>query len=440
MRTILVYPAITLCGFGQRSPSRTNQITFNGEVNWIHHGLALVGTVARKAGFDIDILDMRDLDGWCHFEEIVKKEQWSVIGITVSYIDYKASIKAIDIIKKVSPKSIIVVGGFVPTIFPALFVENENVDYVMIGEGELSFTQLLKDIQNGIVNPKLIPSIRPTLDELPNIDRSLFNYNRETTCFLAPGQPYPHITMIAGRGCPFSCKYCQPAERSVYGAYRIRSVENVINELKEMRDKWRFKSISFWDDTFTLKKSWVMDFCDSFEKEGFKAEIFIYCRADIAAKNSDMIKRMAEIGVKYVCIGFETGSQRMLDFIGKGVKIDQNYKAKEVFEKYGVEVMGSFMLGLPTETKEESLATVDMIKKLDPYHVWLFYFTPIPGTYLYDYCKEHDLILRKDLLNIERVDQYSHNIKGVDYDYLDEIRGTIPMERYCRKVLGALGR
>ena len=98
--------------------------------------------------------------------------------------------------------------------------------------------------------------------------------------------------------------------------------------------------------------------------------------------------------------------------------------------------MGSFMLGLPTETKEESLATVNMIKKIDPYHIWLFYFTPIPGTHLYQYCKENDLILRSDMLNIERVDMYSRNIKGIDYDYLDSIRGTIPQERSCRRVPG----
>jgi anaerobic magnesium-protoporphyrin IX monomethyl ester cyclase len=433
MRSILLYPAISLCGFGQRKLSRINQ---NGEVQWIHHGLAMIGTVARNAGFDIDIFDMRDLDGWEQFEQTVMIQQWDVVGITISYVDYQVSLKAIEIIRRVSPKSKIIVGGFVPTIFPEKFIYNKNVDYIVVGEGELSFTQLLKYIEKGEESDRVVKSIRPQLDELPFIDRSLFDYEREITCQIAPYQPFPHITMIAGRGCPFQCGYCQPAERQVYGAYRIRSVHHVIDELRMLWDKYYFKSISFWDDTFTLKKDWVMEFCDEYEKAEFKAKIFIYCRADIAVNNEDMIKRLAQIGVAWVCVGFETGTQRMLDFISKGVRIEQNVGAWEVFTKYGVEVMGSFMLGLPTETKEESKATIDLIKKIDPYHLWLFYFTPIPGTQLYDYCEENDLILRKEMFNIERVDMYSRNIKGIDYDYLDKIRGTLPMERSCRRVLG----
>lgn len=396
----------------------------------------MIGTCARNAGFDIDIFDMRDLNSWEEFRNIVEREQWDVIGITISYIDYKVSMRAIDIIKDVSPKSIIIVGGFVPTIFPELLQSNEKIDYIIKGEGEKSFVALLRLIEHGMRADKVIESLKPDLSELPFIDRTLFRYEREITCQIAPHQPFPHVTMIAGRGCPFQCKYCQPAERQVYGSYRIRPVSHIIEELKQLRDKYQFKSLSFWDDTFTLKKDWVMEFCDAYEREGFDAKIFIYCRADIACNNEAMIKRLAQIGVKWVCIGFETGTQRMLDFIGKGVKIEQNYKAAEIFTKYGVEVMGSFMLGLPTETKEESLATVNMIKKIDPYHIWLFYFTPIPGTTLYDYCKEHDLIIRNDMLNIERVDMYSRNIRGIDYDYLDKIRGTIPQERSCRRVLG----
>ena len=427
-----MYPAIGLCGFGKRKV----RITQNGEIQWISHGLAMIGTCARKAGFDIDVFDLRDLNSWEEFSNIVEREQWDVIGMSISYVDYKVSMEAIDIIRRVSPKSKIIVGGFVPTIFPELLQTNEKIDYIIKGEGEKSFVALLELLKHGMTTDKVVESIKPDLGELPFIDRTLFQYDRELTCQIAPHQPFPHITMIAGRGCPFQCRYCQPAERQVYGKYRIRPVQHVIDELKELRDKHHFTSLSFWDDTFTLKKDWVMEFCDAYEREVFKAKIFIYCRADIACNNEDMIKRLAEVGVAWVCIGFETGTQRMLKFIGKGVKIEQNYKAAEIFTKYGVEVMGSFMLGLPTETKEESLSTVDMIKRIDPYHVWLFYFTPIPGTYLYDYCKDNNLIIRKDMLNIERVDMYSRNIFGIDYDYLDSIRGTIPLERSCRRVLG----
>lgn len=421
LRSILIYPAIGICGFGKRR----SPLTCNGEVDWINHGVGLVASYARSKGFDIDVFDMRDLDSWEQFELTVAKEKWDVIGISVSYIDYQIGKKAIDIIKKVSPASIVVVGGFIATIFPEQFLNNPNVDYVIKGEGEIAFAALLKLIEHRLKTDKLVESIRPELDDLPFVDRTLFNYERETTCMFGPGQRYPHITMIAGRGCPFHCKYCQPAESQVYGKYRIRSVDNVMQELKLMHDKYKFRSITFWDDTFTLDKKWVMEFCDKYEREGYKADLAVFCRADIAVNNEDMIKRLAEVGTTWMCIGFETGTQRMLDFIGKGVRLEQNYQSAKLLDKYDINIMGTFMMGLPTETKEESKATADMIEKINAQHTVLFYFTPIPGTHLYNYCIENDLMIRRvdDMFNIERTDIYHNNIKGIDYDYLNSIRG-----------------
>jgi anaerobic magnesium-protoporphyrin IX monomethyl ester cyclase len=211
---------------------------------------------------------------------------------------------------------------------------------------------------------------------------------------------------------------------------RVRSVDSVITELNILRNKYKFKSITFWDDTFTFNKKWVMEFCDKFEANGFDADIAITCRADIASNNEDMIKRLSEIGVMWICIGFESGTQRMLDFIGKGVKLEQNYESARLARKYGIKIMGTNMLGLPTETKEESLATINMIKEIDSEHLQLFYFTPIPGTYLYDYCIDNDLMIRKqeDIFSIERSYCYTHNIKGIDYEYLDELKESLNNE------------
>jgi len=391
----------------------------------------MVGTYARKAGFDIDIFDLRDLNSWDEFARTMEKEQFDVVGISISYVDYKVALQAIDIIKKVSPKSIIVAGGFVANLFCQVLLDNSAIDYVIKGEGEKSFTALLRLIEHGMTAPKLVESIRPDLDELPYIDRTMFNYERETTCMFGPRQRYPHVTMLAGRGCPYQCGYCQPAESKTYGKMRIRSVDNVIRELEELYDKYKFRSVTFWDDTFTFNKKWVMEFCDKWK---WDADIAITCRADIASNNEDMMRRLSEIGVQWVCIGFETGTQRMLDFISKGVKLEQNYKSAEICRKYGMKVMGTNMLGLPTETKEDSIATIEMIKRIDAEHLQLFYFTPIPGTYLYDYCIKNDLMIRKveDAFDIERSDCYTKNIKGIDYEFLDGLKTQVKYKGFYK--------
>ena len=420
MKTLLIYPAISLCGFGARRP-----LTGNGEVDWIHHGVGLVASYARSKGFDISVLDMRALNSWDDFDLAIKQIDPDVIGISISYIDYKVSLEAVRRIKAINPYKLIVVGGFTPSLFPDIFLNNPLVDFVVVGEGEIAFTRLLGDIESRdpIYIGKRVEGVKPDLDKLPFIDRSLFDYERETTCFFGPGQHYPHITMIAGRGCPYSCKYCQPAESKVYGKYRIRSVDNVMAELEALKSRYNFKSVTFWDDTFTLDKAWVMEFCDKFEKH-YKADLALYCRADIAYNNEDMIERLAGIGTMWMCIGFETGSQRVLDFIGKGVSLEQNFKSAELCRKYGIKVMGTFMLGLPTETPDESWQTIKMIKKLNTEHNVLFYFTPIPSTGLYDYCIENDLIVRSeaDMFDISRLNAYNPRIKGIDYDYLDAIK------------------
>jgi len=165
-----------------------------------------------------------------------------------------------------------------------------------------------------------------------------------------------------------------------------------------------------------------MEFCDAYKMSGFGQKIACCSRADIICNNEPMIKRISEIGIEYFVIGFETGTDRLLKFINKGVTLEQNYRAVEICRKYGIKIFGTFMLGLPTETKEESRATMEMIKKIHPNHGMVFYFNPIPGTKLFDYCKENNLILRDNTFDIERTSEYSPKIKGIDYEYLTKLQ------------------
>ena len=209
----------------------------------------------------------------------------------------------------------------------------------------------------------------------------------------------------------------------MYGkGFRKRSVDNIIGELKELRDKYHFKSIMWWDDTFTINRKWLEEFCYKYKEEGFTAEMSANSRADLICNNELTIKRLSEIGLNWLAIGFETGTQRMLDFIKKGVTLEQNIKAADICRKYGIKVFGTFMLGLPTETKEEARATIEMYKKIAPDHGMIFYFTPIPGTEIYSYCVDNDLIIEGDELNIERTNTYTRNIKGIDYEYLEGLK------------------
>ena len=160
------------------------------------------------------------------------------------------------------------------------------------------------------------------------------------------------------------------------------------------------------------------EFCRAYSAAGFTQPFFCQSRADIIVRNEDMVRSMRDGGAG----GASSSASRaaasaMLNFMRKGTKVEQNLAAARVCRKYGIRVWANYMLGLPTETKDEIMATVSMLKEIDPDYYSPAFYTPHPGSDLYDYCIQNDLSLIKDH------DSYRRNptevkIKGHDYEFL----------------------
>jgi radical SAM superfamily enzyme YgiQ (UPF0313 family) len=333
-------------------------------------------------------------------------------------VDFNTANQCADIIKKVHSKNLVVFGGAHPSIAPEEALRNKNVDHVICGEGEISFLDLVNDIAANRPVERLISGKRPDLDELPFVDRELFSMREEPFVGFLKA---PFVTIIAGRGCIYNCNYCQPAEKKIFGnKVRRRSVSNVILELKKLHDNLGFNSFMFHDDCLTEDKKWIEDFCSQYRKLGFKKQFVCQSRADLVCKNRYLIKALKDIGLDLMIIGFESGSQRMLDFIGKGTKVEQNFESAKICHKLGIKIWANYMLGLPGESKEEQKMTLEMIKKIRPYHCSPAYYTPHPGSKLFDYCEEHGLSLIRRPEDYRR-NTYEPKIKGIDYNYLRSV-------------------
>ncbi len=235
----------------------------------------------------------------------------------------------------------------------------------------------------------------------------------------------------------YRCNFCAPHSELMYGkGVRFRSVDHVIGELKILRDKYNFRSIKFYDYTFTLNKRWVLEFCEKFKEEGFKADILIQSRADLLCRNREIVPRLREIGLKLALFGFESGSQRVLDSLNKGTTVEQNLEAARICKENGVMVGGSFMLGTPWETVEDARKTLELVRELKPHFTSVSFFTPIPGNYLYEYCKENDLSLIKSYDELASFAPGTPKIRGVDYEALKPIVEEILGVKFGGRVSG----
>ena len=426
-------------GFGEQSFN-----TF-GESHWssvIHHGLCSISAYAKSKGFlDFELIDMRKLRSWEHFREEIRIKKPAVVGITMRSCDFNMVMKAVDLIKDIGQNTFVVVGGVHPTVAPDEVAANEKIDHIIVGEGEISFVRLLQDIEASRSNGRVIVGLKPNLDELPFDDRELYDYHVTLNLVSYPGvMKPPMVTMIGSRGCPFNCTFCAPHAKTMFGGkIRFRSPDHVIEELKELRRKYNFRSIKFYDYSFTLNPEWVYEFCDKFQQNGFNnVDILAQSRADLICRHQGILKTMKGIGLKLMLVGFESGSQKVLDFIKKGTTVEENLEAAYLLKKHGIMVGGSFMLGTPHETKEDVIKTIDLVKRIRPHFTSVSFFTPCPGSALYDYCKEKNLSLVKNYDELWTYAPSTPKIKGIDYEFLGKAVEEIMGSRFGGKISGKL--
>jgi anaerobic magnesium-protoporphyrin IX monomethyl ester cyclase len=418
MKVTLIYPGIGGKGFDSLGQGMDS--------GWIGHGLAILAPCARQVGAEVDLIDLRALPGWEAVRSELQRRRPDVVGVSMMSADFNPAMRTLAIVRELNPRIRTCVGGPHPTIWPQEVQDSPLVDHVFIGEGEVTFPNALRKWMQGQEVPRMVPSVQPDLDAVPFADHGLFltewqrwGYKLDSPeAPFVPELPPPFVTVIAGRGCMYNCSYCQPAERYIFGRrVRRRSVPNVLAELQELQQTYHFNSFMFHDDCLTEDRDWVVAFCQAYRQAGFTQPFFCQSRADIIVKNEDMVALMARAGLKGYLIGFESGSDRVLRFIHKGTKLWQNLKAGEICHRYGIAIWANYMLGLPTETEDEMRATIRMLKQIDPDYYSPAFYTPHPGSYLFDYCQEHGLSLITDH------DSYRRNpteikIKGHDPDFL----------------------
>ncbi len=404
-KVFLVHAGIGACKF--------NSYGRGMDESWINHGLASIGAYLKLRSYEFVYLDLRKFKGWRHLSGVITKEKPDFIAISATTVDYSVARETALLTKDTSPRTITVLGGIHASVCPEQCAQDGMFDHIVIGEGEIILPEVIAQrAKNRVIQGRLLER----LDDLPFIDRKIFG-NEETPIY-PKLFPEPFATFIASRGCPYNCSFCQPAERVVFGRLmRTRSPENLVGEIEKCIKEWGTRSYLIHDDCLIWDVEWAESFVRILQKKNIKMPFAIQARADLICKNSELMRKLADVGLTMALIGFESGSQRVLDFLRKGTTAEQNIEAARICRKNGIAIWANYMLGIPEETRDDMDQTVAMIRTIKPTVYSPSFFTPYPGSDLYKYCEERHLSL------LERPKDYRRNprgkkIKGVNYRYV----------------------
>ncbi len=306
-----------------------------------------------------------------------------------------AAFKMIGIAKKCG-KKIIVSSSDSTDHFIEYIAAGANV--VLIGEGEQSLLEVINAFENG-EDLSTIPGIafqstagitktasRPVikdLDALPLPAWDLVDLEPYRKMWLNSAG-YFSINIGTTRGCPFKCNWCA---KPIYGnRYHSRSPQHVVNEIKVLKQKIQFEHIWFCDDIFGLKPGWVQQFADLVENEELHFSFKIQSRADLLLQPS-YVKALARAGCKQVWMGAESGSQKILDAMDKGIQVQQVHQATALLKKHKIQPCFFIQFGYLGETKEDINLTIGMINKLMPHEIGISVSYPLPGTGFFEKVK-----------------------------------------------------
>ncbi len=375
--------------------------------------LMYLGAVLKKHGHTAFLIDYEvesfDLAKLCSF---IRLNGIELVGITTMTPSYPSGCLIARLIKKVFPQINIVFGGIHATLlYGEVLKENPYVDFVVRGEGDITFPELLTALQSGsrediervkgvsfrvetqIVNNADRDLIQD-LDNLPFPDRSLIDRSKYTGP-LAPGlyrsSNKRPAEVYTSRGCPYQCKFC--SIHFVMGnRCRLRSLQNVLAEIDDLVQNQGYNYIFFHDDNFTLSKPRVLAFC----KELVKRRIKWSCLSRVDLIDEETIRAMKLAGCEKIAFGVESGSLRVLRHIRKQITPVQVVKAFTLAQKYKIITQAYLMIGHPTETVEDVLKSIALIKRINPDFIFASMVTAFPGTELFDEAIQKGFIKKGD--------------------------------------------
>jgi len=328
-----------------------------------------------------------------------------IVAFTSTTPTYQSVVEINNVLKYKNPNIFSVLGGWHATVLPSDGLK--YFDTVICGEGEKAFLSVL----NGNTQPLIFGEPNIEFSELPFPDRVLIN-NEDTLslCFDICGERI--AAFQSRRGCPFSCKMC--AEHCMSNNnIRVRDPNDLLDEIEYVEKKFNISKFKFVDPSWDFPTADAIAFCETKLQRNNKLPWEGMVHAAFMSK--DLMKLMKRSDCSQMNVGVESGSQQLLNYMGKGVTVE---KIKKVFrwgKELGIHMRAFFLLGMPDETESTVEETRQLAREIDPDEFGMTLLAPYPGTYFYDPIKHKDI-------DWSEVDEYSNNFWETKYFSNAELR------------------
>ncbi len=333
-----------------------------------------------------EALQNREHYVWKEIEQKVREFQPQVVGITTMTNKFPMAIRVAEIAKSLDTGIQVVIGGHHSSIFGQKLVLDRNIDFAVIGEGEMTFLELINRM--GDRNPDYSPvnglvykrgtqvivneprRLLANLDVLPIADRDLMLNEGFVT----------ENNIMTSRGCPFNCSYC--GAQVIWGRkVRRRSVPNVIREIDYLFKRGSSRTVNFWDDSFTSDRKYTREMTEELKKfDGLQFSCIT--RLDLVEQES--LVQLKEAGCSMILFGIESGNDDILKRIDKKMTRELIKRKTGMVDATGIPWLGFFIMGYPGETRGNILETLAFMKELNPSYAEINIFNPLPGTKIWN--------------------------------------------------------
>lgn len=428
-------------------PWRTSKLygfKFLGHGIFMPIGLAYIAGYLDSKGIDVLFIDaeaekLSNLD----VLDKVRKFGADVIGLTcaTSTFPYAFGLSAL---LKQHLNVPIVFGGVHSTQSPRDVLKHNEIDFVVMGEGEITFYELIKEI-TGDGNFKDIKGLAYTdkngihinrprefiqnLDDLPMPLYKSVPIKKYKPYAYQPTQSLPFMTLFSSRGCPFNCIFCET--KVMCGKkVRLHSPERVIEDILYLKSEFGVRNFQFFDDTLTVNKKRVEKICELIKENNL--DISWNCLSRVDTVNSDLLKKMSASGCELIAFGVESGDDAILKNIRKGCTVEQAKAAFKAAKEANMVIRAFFMIGNPGETKQTVLKTIQFAKELDPDFVNFSITTPFPNSELWDLYEKAGYIKHEGHLDFTMFHEPAINLPGLSSKELSDFAKKAHSDFYLR--------